>query len=674
MKFKRITLLLLLVACLTSLVMFTAACKKGSGNASDASMDETTSDSVVTSDETPDSSDDSTTPDDSTTSQEPDLILITGVSPNSDFLLYNNNKSEKEEKENEFADLTRTYLVGDDNAFSMKPSVTFRIYKAGEDIPEPYNPETWNYVLNVYVMNGTQYVLLEGEDLTTYVEAVDAENCTVDFTADAIGGSFKLEVYPEGLTAKQLTDAAYKQTLEIKVIDGYNVYDEKELSYISNEQGSLPENAPFNAAWKAYKEANGLTATVNAAIILHKNMVVTTDDIPAAYFYSDDDEDVTPSDADYDRVIGTMKDRAGIYVREFGPNDSFGIYGNYFTIDCSKLPLIIRPEREIVDEGSTFQSHSRLIHFQCEQVGLNDTSSTMQDVNLIGNAPKEENINKAGGMIMHKATNVAFTAYNNISNSFIINYFPDITSVNYTIDSCKAYDAFDCLIYAWGAEDVVIKDSEIIGAGGPAMIVDHVDPSDPDGGTPSCVTVINSNIHSYITGQEAWFNMYNAGGIVAQIVSLNAGFQPFGRSFVKTRETGDGTLFFIDFVALYKSGEAEAVSSTKISGKFAEDDPALPMDFGTYTHPWDNFQTNTMASMYIEAVLGINNQLPIFMTSAGGMAFLNPNVGLMSIDFGTQTPYQITDPTDLIFSGNQLYLYYSRMALIFNYYGANETY
>lgn len=280
-----------------------------------------------------------------------------------------------------------------------------------------------------------------------------------------------------------------------------------------------------------------------------------------------------------------------------------------------------------------------------------------------------------------KGNNVDFKAYNNISSSFVINYMADATSMPFTMEKCKAYDSFTTLIYVWGSNKVTIKDCEFIGAGGPVMIVDHVGVTEPEGGKPSNVTVLNSQLHSYVTGQEAWFRMYGATGIVSQIVMMNAGFTPFGRSFVKTRTTGDGELSFIDFVALYKSGEAEGITTTKISGKFVEDDAVLPMDFGTYAEPWDNFQTNGPVSTYIETVLGVNAALPVFMTSGGGMSFFAPEAvpamgigqGLNTINMSTGTPEQIIDPNDNMFKGKQLYLYYSRMSIVFNYFNAGET-
>ena len=672
MKLKNLILSALTVLCLVLFAVGIVGCsvKKGNNSGSASNSGDNSTSSASTSASTGNSG----------SGGSEDLVVVTGVNMNTDLLTYNSNKKVKADadKENEFFDLTQNMLVGDDNAFSVKPSVAFRIFKGDSDIPEAYVPESWTYFVNAYVKNGDNYVLLEGQDVTTYIDAIDAVNATVDFSADAVGHQFKLEVYPDGLTEKQSADADYKMTLEFEVIDGYNVYSAKELAYIDNGANYL-KGSSYNDAWAKFKTDNGLTATSPAALIMQTNLTITKDDIPSIYFWSE--SEVSKSDGDYLRVVGSLKDRNYVYFRNLGADGSFLFEGNYFTLDCRSFSHVVRPNDDIVAVDETFESHSSLFYFGSEAQGETSNSAFLKDVNFIGNSPRVEDTTKSGGVILVKNENVAFTAYNNISNCFVINYMIESTSQHCTLEKCKAFDSFTTLMYVWGASDVNIVDSQFVGAGGPVMIVDHTHVTDENGGTPSCVTVTNSELHSYVTGQEAWFTMYNAGSIISQIVMMNGGFMPFGRSFVKTRTTGDGTLNFIDFVALYKSGEAEAVSTTKISGKFVEDNAALAMDFGTYTKPWDNFQTNGPASTYIETVLGVNAALPIFMTSGGGMSFFAPEAfpamgigqGLNTINFGTGAPEQIMDPTDNMFKGDQLYLYYSRMGIVFNYFNAGET-
>lgn len=667
MKLKNTLLLVIMLLCITALTFGVVGCKHAS----------TTSDSTDASD----TATQSASADTGESGEE--HVAITGVNYSTNLLSYKANKSVKTEadKRNEFFDLEQSMFVGDDNAFDVKPSVAFRLYKANGK-SEAYVPETWTYQVDVYVLNGDNYVLLEGQDVDTYIDAISLTDATVDFSTDAIGYKFKIVSYPDGLTEKQSADEDYKMTVEVEVMDGYNVYSAKELAYVDNCSNFKYDNyTDYNNAWAQFKAANGLTAATPAAVILQTNISITKEDIPAYYFWTA--EEVNPSDGDYSRVVGSLKDFAFLYFRDLGVSGTFTFEGNYFTLDSSKLPYVVRPFDDIVGVDETYESHSSLFYFSSNMEGhegeTNTAQATIKDVNFIGNSPKVEDTTKSGGVILLKGNTLAFTAYNNIANSFVINYMAESTDRPFCIEKCKAYDSFTSLIYVWGSKDVHIIDSELIGAGGPVMMVDHTGVTDADGGHPSCVTVENSELHSYVTGQEAWFKMYNADFVVYQIVMMNAGFAPFGRSFVKTRETGDGTLSFIDFVALYKSGESEGMTATKVSGKFSEDNAALPMDFGTYADPWDNFATNTPISTYIETVLGINPEIPIFMTSGGGTSFFSPDaIPAMGIGAGLNNivegaPQQIMDPNDNMFKGNQLYLYYSRMAIVFNYFNAGET-
>ena len=664
MKLKNTLLLVIMLLCITALTFGVVGCKHAS----------TTSDSTDASD----TATQSASADTGESGEE--HVAITGVNYSTNLLSYKANKSVKTEadKRNEFFDIEESMFVGDDNAFDVKPSVAFRLYKANGK-SEAYVPETWTYQVDVYVLNGDNYVLLEGQDVDTYIDAINLTDATVDFSTDAIGYKFKIVSYPDGLTEKQSTDEDYKMTVEVEVIDGYNVYSAKELAYVEN--GGIynkgEDNAKYNGAWAQFKADNNLTAATPAAVVLQSNVTVTKNDIPSYYFWTE--SEVKSTDGDYSRVVGSLKDFAYIYFRDLGADGQFTFEGNYFTLDCSKLPYVVRPFDDIVGVDETYESHSSVFYFGSSSEEDTTAHATLKDVNFIGNSPKVEDTTKSGGVILLKGNKIAFTAYNNIANSFVINYMAESSDRTFLLEKCKAYDSFTCLIYVWGSSDVQIKDSEFVGAGGPVMMVDHTGVTDADGGHPSCVTVENSVLHSYVTGQEAWFKMYNADFVVYQIVMMNAGFAPFGRSFVKTRETGDGTLSFIDFVALYKSGEAEGMTTTKISGKFSEDGAALPMDFGTYADPWDNFATNTPISTYIETVLGINPEIPIFMTSGGGTSFFSPDaIPAMGIGAGLNNivegaPQQIMDPNDNMFKGNQLYLYYSRMAIVFNYFNAGET-
>ena len=141
MKLKNWILSVLTVLCLVLFAVGIVGCSVRKGNNSGSTSDSNSTASA-------DASDNS-----ASSGSTDDLVIVTGVNFSTDLLTYNANKEEKAEtnKENEFFDRTRNLYVGDDNAFRVKPSVAFRIFRGNSDVSEAYVPESWTYYVNAYV-------------------------------------------------------------------------------------------------------------------------------------------------------------------------------------------------------------------------------------------------------------------------------------------------------------------------------------------------------------------------------------------------------------------------------------------------------------------------------------------------------------------------------------------
>ncbi len=694
MKAKRIvSAILALVLCLSlSLVMVSCSDTTGSGNSSSSqnsqtgsqegsssvedqsssSLDEGTSSSSdegtsSSSDEgTNSSSDDGSNSSPDEGSSSTDNIEITSVANKDSFVLFENNKKEKVNKNTEFYDRDNAYQVGDKGTFNFKPQVSF-IKRISPALFLPANPETWNYVVTLYVFETDNFVKLEGADLESYVESIDNENCLIDLKADAIGKKFKLEVYPEGLTAEQTQEiATYTVSIEFEVVDAFNAYNALELAYIQKRVAGYGDETTYLedsliTAWNNFFEEKGLDKNLmGSSVVLHDDISITPNDIPSEYFYTA--EDVSESDGDYEMVVGSLLDYETIYYRYLENNEQFLFEGNYFTLKADQIPCVVRPRAEVVAADVTKTSHSQLFLFQKSATTTGEFVK-VQNVNLVGNAPKVENVQKSGGLILNKSA-VDCEFYNNISNGWFVNYFPELNHGTYTVNKCKAYDSFSSLIYVWGSSNMVIKDSEIIGGGGPAIIADHVEPNQGASSYPSNVTVINSEIHSYVTGQEGWFVINGGSTIVGQIKAMDLAFNPFGKSFL-FKKAGDTENTYIDFITLYKSGSAEGITDELVSGNFSMNGVLNPMDFGTYQQDWDGVGRTTQLSIMLDGASALG--APAFVTSNGGASIFNGQY--LSYDGSTQ----ITDPNDLMFSGDYLYLYYSRMGIVFGYDNVGAT-
>ncbi|MGI5842548.1 MAG: hypothetical protein ACOX6H_04605, partial [Christensenellales bacterium] len=134
----------------------------------------------------------------------------------------------------------------------------------------------------------------------------------------------------------------------------------------------------------------------------------------------------------------------------------------------------------------------------------------------------------------------------------------------------KGYESFSSLFYFWGAKNVLIKDSEFIGAGGPVIIADHYKPLDADGGKPTYVNIVNSKMQSVVSGLEPWFANYGATQIVQDLASADTAlFGTTNKTIVADSKliSGDKPTPYMNIVIAMKSSSAQGLTSERIKGK-----------------------------------------------------------------------------------------------------------
>ena len=568
---------------------------------------------------------------------------IASVSTKDSFRTFAENKVEKTNKQTEFSDLTRQYVVGDDNRINVKPKV---IFKDSSGIPTT-QVDNWKYIIDVQILNDDQFVSLGEEDLQTYLELVDKTNCDLDFKETAIGHTFKVVVTPDGLTPKQKENITRYQTeITFDVIDGYNVYNAKELSYMNRYIDSFKGD---REAWAEFKTSNGLDAELQTnALIIHDDINVTKSDVPSKFFYNEEDSD---------RAIGSLRDNVDIYTRYFGKDNQFTIYGNYFTLSFASFPYVTREGGKPTPEGKVI-SHANLFRADAENEAESHDATckfVMRDLNLIGNAPKQENTILGGGLIMNKSHNVDALMENNLSRTWFITYFSERDYCNYTINKCKAYDNFNSFIYNWGAT-LIANDSEFVGAGGPVIIQDHVDNDSTtgEGGSVGKATFTGCKLESRVAGTEGWFDLVGASGVVPQIKTLNAAFTNFNANF--TFKQNDVEM--LNLISVNKSGSAQGLTTgQKIKGSVKIDDnPAF--DFG---------ETNPYLAGFIDQVTSQSQVAPIFQSTGAANAFAYFN-GTCLVDAQLNELNTVEAATNPIFQGDYLAIYYQGMCFSFGYY------
>lgn len=572
-------------------------------------------------------------------------ILVNVVEQRASFELFEDNRSVKTNKRTEFFDLTKQYLVGDDNPWKVKPSVSFvKRNKVTGDIEYNVEVTSWEYEIVITEIMTNGGTMLAAEEL---IENIDTTNCTIDFSEKAIGKTFKVEVTPKGLTEKQQSNKdKYTVAFECQVEDGFNVYDAKELGYIDTR---TTDSA--GEAWKAFKEANGMDVNYKPTNLFFQNNInITVDSVPSYFFYTKE-EIGNASDAAI--AVGSLKDYEEFYNREMLENETLGIYGNYFTLNVAEIPLVVRNGNKPTEEGRA-TSHSQVFYF----LGHDTSKITMEEINFIGNAPRVEDMRKSGGLICMKVCTQEFYAYNNISTSWYIPYFANGTQKRFEINKCKAYDSFNCFLYSWGSGDVHFVDSEMIGAGGPIVIQDHYKPGD-ENERLSKTYFENCVLESYVSGTEGWFTSVGATTAASAIKSLDKCFTPFGRSILK--ESADGTTYF-NCIVINKASTAEGPTAVKCGGSVKIN------DYAAFNYGADD----PYAKGFLDKIYSFN--APALQTSAADPKnSINDYAFISQVGITDKDQKQILDPNHAIFKGDYICIYYMGMAIVLGYNNMNGT-
>lgn len=512
---------------------------------------------------------------------EADVSTITSL--NSRLLNeFNANKSIREDnKEMEFIDRTQILQVGDDNPFN------FRLFASGIDGAGVRRTNITRVRTNVKIeeKQGSNYVELTGDNLNSIVE-IDTVNTTLDFKESAIGKTYRVTVSAVNVDEDYLEEggATTSFTTELQVVDGYNVYNAKDLSLYDNVHSSYDAIKPTTQDVKA--------------LILQDNITITKDDVRKDAFWSESSPNYSGSLSNYtdQTVIGTPIDTSedGIYHRTLADGETFNFLGNYFTIDAKSFPKMVlefaNPDNGVNVEKSEYMT-AHLSLFYNDALASNPNASTVNwsNIHFVGNGELNAKPENSGAIILSKAKVVNFNATNNITHYFYMtNFFSYEEPLradqgNNVLLNCKAFKSYQTLIYTWGVKNLKIVNCELRDAGGPVMIADHCKQDDNDTtgttGYTSSIDIINSILESKVTGKEPWFTVYGAGELFGQLTmadQLFTGIDPQGKpnglpqnpvTMTAGYANDNGTLVpKVNFVAVLKSGSNQGLTTKRIKG------------------------------------------------------------------------------------------------------------
>lgn len=461
---------------------------------------------------------------------------------------------------------TAYYVVGDDNAFKFLPVA--QVYNEDDFSTETLT--SFKATSTVQVMDGTEFAPLtkqakagaefvyeyyQGE---TLLVTEDAANNTFDFADGTVDKVFKISVKPD-FNYYEFDASEVEMTL--KIVDGFNVYKAAELSVFDNTQ----------TEWNAIKMANGVANVTTNGVVLHQNTILTEKDIPNEFYYTLPEnynikyKDTSTGDIKSPEEFGLSRTflwnqydgNPVMFERLLQAGESFTFYGNYFDLDVSKMPLVCSfwadgapGDKEDTYYGDDFSNTSLFrAEGQVATTGEQDEHFNFYNLAIKGNAKPDqlvlsstttgqytdETLVYAGGLICTKVD--AMTAnYDNVrAYHFFISLFAEskdsgVAIVNYS--RTKVYDSFQDAIFLWGNAHANVTNSYMKRAGGPLILMQHIDPQSNNTDIPTVTIDENSEMEAYLTGTEIWFNTVGGGTVMEQIKQFDGLFNQIGKTFL----------------------------------------------------------------------------------------------------------------------------------------------
>ena len=439
----------------------------------------------------------------------------------------------------QFAVGEKIYIIGNENEFKLNPELAVL-----DENDEVVDLEFFYANVEISLEKDGSYVQLTktaGEDNTctyhdgeTLIATVNTYRGSYQFSAEAAGAKIKIEVTPSA--DHYIAEDFNAVTLEAEIIQAYNVYEAWQLAVVDNDTSRTD--------WDDLKTQHGLTGVTVSGIVLHNDIKITAEDVPASFFHTSEKEVVYKNSTTGETKTvpaGTLflKDQTYIYQRM--GRDDFVIQGNLFNLDVSGFPLIASPEVFGANAGKDYGSDfSNAALFRFESVDWDTfvadpyadlgANVLMENLSIIGNAKRDnivdsgDNLVSAGGLIFVKSSHLTKTTMNNIvGNSYFITYFVDYGAQLHA-NGVKCYDSYQNAAFSYGNTVLTFTDSYLNGCGGPVILSQCVINDD----WKPVNTMINTIAETHVTGEEIWFVAVNATSLVSQMQALGAGLEAGG--------------------------------------------------------------------------------------------------------------------------------------------------
>lgn len=487
--------------------------------------------------------------------------------------------SRAQAKQDKFQIHDATYKVGDANPFMLRLDLII----LDENLELVTYASKYTSLSTVHLINGTTETLAGSEYVT-----VDEANNTFDFTAEAVGKTFRISTRPY-YGVEEEDEAAFTQTIVVEVVSGYNVTDAKELNLMTNnidtflghteDQVMMAKTFINNQYGENYYETYG--GHYLKGIVLHRNLTPTVNDLPEKYCYT------YPTGHPLAGEKAFHNGNFNVYnhmLTSISP--SFTLHGNYFQINCRQMPDACD---DTVAEYGKSVSNDKLFSFMVDWELFNTEeefrnydhsqyTTLIENVSFFGN---DASTNNAGEnrdhMLALAALNAQFnttTMRNMAIEAFNNSVIAQNDNLTLNLDKVFFNNAWQGHIYCWinnaiqedlpGDHDDIltmeghqpmllnITNSTLTKCGGP-VIMSQIETYEGqveayNKGSALHVTVdADTTMWAYANGTEAWFQAFNMTGPASDLMALNAPVAGYGAELEKpsaftTTNTPEGTL------------------------------------------------------------------------------------------------------------------------------------
>lgn len=509
------------------------------------------------------------------------------------------------------------YKVGSYNKFYFKPTLKTQnetTYEVKDLTEFPMSAKVY-----MYDSDSNAYKEITGEDYSKMISGYDANKHSFQFTKDAENNRFKIEVYPSDPLSTEEQETVNTISFEFQVVDGYNVYNAQDLSAIDNTNINGKWNDLKNK-WVSEGKANtdDLFNVSTSTFILHNNISITRDDIPASQFWTASE---VAGATDAEKAVGTLKDsssirmsqNASIYNRELNADvnatnrETFTFEGNYFDISASDVPLIYREGDDgsaKTEDGGVIKSHTALfVIYSSNALSVTDVQAKVTDstyetfeqaeqaieakaefnnTSFTGNAGKSDSELVSGGVNLIKFEKIIGSVNNCLAQRWCIAFFNQKADKNMkrdqfltlTTNQTNAFDGYNSIFYNYGSS-INVKGCHFIGAGGPIFLNKIVTPKKNNDNPTDIVVDQESVLESYVVGTEGWFVGHDATALMTQVTAQDALLNASGKTFCKK----DGTLTKTNLISILMSDKGleyvisakYSITGTDVSMVFSED-------------------------------------------------------------------------------------------------------